>query len=197
MRHRSGQTAAPGIDRRVARTRKLLEDALIALTLERGYAEVTVEDICQRANVGRSTFYAHHASKADLRRATIEGHLRSALGGASDRHASPEDRPFPFVRPLLEHVETHRAAHRAVAREHTIHDEVVDGLRAKIREALTAGPLRPAEIPVDFAAEFLTGAFQQILHWWLQSRRPDSPEEIERLFSRMAAGSRAAGRGTG
>ncbi|RUW95783.1 TetR family transcriptional regulator, partial [Mesorhizobium sp. M8A.F.Ca.ET.059.01.1.1] len=49
------------IDRRVARTRALLQDALIALIPERGYAAITVEDICEKANVGRSTFYTHYA----------------------------------------------------------------------------------------------------------------------------------------
>ncbi|MER9613505.1 TetR/AcrR family transcriptional regulator, partial [Mesorhizobium sp. M0312] len=65
------------IDRRVARTRGLLQDALIALIPERGYAAITVDDICQRANVGRSTFYTHYADKDALRSATIEAHLRS------------------------------------------------------------------------------------------------------------------------
>lgn len=189
MRHKPEQTPSKSIDRRVARTRKLLEDALVELTLERGYASITVEDICRRANVGRSTFYAHHASKADLRRATIDRHLRTALDGTVRGHGAPEDRLFSFTLALLEHAETHRAAHRAVAREDTVHDEVVDRLRSKIRERLIAYSGQPADLPIEFAAEFLTGAFQQILHWWLQSDKTYSPEEIDRLFSRMAMGS--------
>jgi hypothetical protein len=47
--------AAKTPDRRVQRTRKLLQDALIALVLEKGYEAVTVQDIIDHANVGRST----------------------------------------------------------------------------------------------------------------------------------------------
>ena len=53
-------------DRRVRRTRKLLRDALLALMAERGYESITVQDILDRANVGRSTFYTHFYDKEDL-----------------------------------------------------------------------------------------------------------------------------------
>jgi len=53
-------------DRRVRRTRQLLRDALMELTLERGYDRVTVQDILDKADVGRSTFYAHYRDKDDL-----------------------------------------------------------------------------------------------------------------------------------
>src|SRR5260370_7394465 len=53
-------------DRRVGRTRKLLEDALHDLIVEKGYEAVTVQDIIDRANVGRSAFYAHYTDKHQL-----------------------------------------------------------------------------------------------------------------------------------
>ena len=53
-------------DRRVQKTRKLLLDALVSLILEKGYDEVSIQDIIDRANVGRSTFYAHYENKEQL-----------------------------------------------------------------------------------------------------------------------------------
>ncbi|MDO3650831.1 TetR/AcrR family transcriptional regulator [Nocardia mangyaensis] len=53
-------------DRRVRRTRDHLHRALIELMIERGYDRVTVSDIIDRADVGRSTFYAHYRDKDDL-----------------------------------------------------------------------------------------------------------------------------------
>jgi len=47
------------LDRRVQKTRKLLQDALIELVAEKSYESVTIREILDRANVGRSTFYAH------------------------------------------------------------------------------------------------------------------------------------------
>ena len=58
--------ANDGRDRRVRKTRKALRDALVELTLEKGYAAVTVGDIADRADVGRTTFYAHFTDKEDL-----------------------------------------------------------------------------------------------------------------------------------
>jgi len=54
------------VDRRVQKTRKLLQDALIELVAEKGYESVTVQEILDKANVGRSTFYAHFQDKDQL-----------------------------------------------------------------------------------------------------------------------------------
>ena len=54
------------IDRRVRRTRERLQQALIELIGDRGYDAVTIQQIVDRANVGRTTFYAHYGSKDDL-----------------------------------------------------------------------------------------------------------------------------------
>src|SRR6266498_3684845 len=53
-------------DRRVQRTRELLQKALIELIGEREYDAITIQDIVNRANVGRTTFYLHYGSKDDL-----------------------------------------------------------------------------------------------------------------------------------
>src|SRR6266545_2878599 len=53
-------------DLRVRRTRKLLTQALIELTIEKGFAALTVQDIADRAMVNRATFYRHYLDKHDL-----------------------------------------------------------------------------------------------------------------------------------
>ena len=54
------------VDRRVQKTRKLLQDALIELVAEKGYESVSIQEILDKANVGRSTFYAHFQDKEQL-----------------------------------------------------------------------------------------------------------------------------------
>jgi AcrR family transcriptional regulator len=54
------------LDRRVQKTRNLLQDALIDLVAEKGYESVTIQEILDKANVGRSTFYAHFQDKDQL-----------------------------------------------------------------------------------------------------------------------------------
>lgn len=53
-------------DRRIERTKKLLWDALVKLILEKGYESLTIQDIIDEANIGRSTFYAHYENKGQL-----------------------------------------------------------------------------------------------------------------------------------
>src|SRR5579871_2834589 len=53
-------------DRRIARTKKLLGEALISLMLERDYDQITVQDITDRANLSRATFYLHYGDKEQL-----------------------------------------------------------------------------------------------------------------------------------
>lgn len=74
-------------DRRVRRTRRALHQALIGLMLERGYARITVQDILDRADVGRSTFYAHFRNKDDLLVGSSTDYLRQAVAQTVPRTA--------------------------------------------------------------------------------------------------------------
>ncbi|NJO84092.1 MAG: TetR/AcrR family transcriptional regulator, partial [Blastochloris sp.] len=66
----SKKTEKPRVDRRIQRTRTLLRDALISLILERedegGYDSITIQDITDRANLSRATFYLRFRDKDDL-----------------------------------------------------------------------------------------------------------------------------------
>src|SRR3954467_8818375 len=66
VRNRGATMRNTKADRRSERTRQLLNGALIELMLEQRYDEITVQDIIDRANIGRSTFYAHYLDKEDL-----------------------------------------------------------------------------------------------------------------------------------
>src|SRR3990172_2299341 len=69
-------------DRRIQRTREVLQKALIELISERGYDAITIQDIVDRANVGRTTFYLHYRSKDDLFMSCHEANLRAAFAEA-------------------------------------------------------------------------------------------------------------------
>jgi len=94
------------IDRRVARTRAMLQKAHISLILEKGYEAITVEDICEEANVGRSTFYAHYTSKDDLRRSGLENLRRLLVDRQKDALAMPGDIRHRSLGLQLGHVRT-------------------------------------------------------------------------------------------
>jgi AcrR family transcriptional regulator len=180
------------IDRRVARTRALLQDALITLVPERGYAPITVEDICEKANVGRSTFYTHYAGKEELRSATIDEHLR--LLGNRQPSAQPEtSSPFEFSRPMFEHAHALRSLHRALLASSgdTIHDKFRERIRRAVRSELIARRIDEAGGSLEVAVQFISGAFLAVLAWWIAADTSLSPAQVDALFQQMAA--RAAG----
>ncbi|MGI5220452.1 TetR/AcrR family transcriptional regulator [Nocardia sp. CA-290969] len=72
-------------DRRVRRTREALHRALIELMMERAYDRITVSDVIARADVGRSTFYAHYRDKDDLLVVSCGEHLRHEIARSPDR----------------------------------------------------------------------------------------------------------------
>ena len=115
----SGQSEKVGVaeERRVQRTRQALHKALITLVLERGYEAVTIKDVVTRANVGRSTFYAHYPSKEDLLTAEIEG-LRATLAAeqraALARQGGVSTRSLGFSRALFEHAQDYRDVYRVL-----------------------------------------------------------------------------------
>ncbi|MCB0141244.1 MAG: helix-turn-helix transcriptional regulator, partial [Caldilineaceae bacterium] len=57
---------AKTVDRRVRRSRKLLGEALLELVVEKPFGDITVQDIADRADMNRATFYLHFQSKEEL-----------------------------------------------------------------------------------------------------------------------------------
>jgi AcrR family transcriptional regulator len=126
------------IDRRVARTRALLQNALITLIPERGYAPITVEDICEKADIARSTFYTHYAGKAELRSATIDAHLRPISNPPLSAQPETSGSLFKFSRPMFEHAHALRSLHRALLANSgdTIHDKFRERIRRAVQSEL-------------------------------------------------------------
>src|SRR4029453_6969780 len=97
-------------DRRVRRTRELLRRALLSLVQEQGYERITVQDILDRADVGRSTFYAHYRDKDDLLLSGFED-IRAALATEREEAEHGAGAKRELLQPLLivfRHVEAHR-----------------------------------------------------------------------------------------
>ncbi len=190
--HAAGKPEAAE-DRRVRRTRQALHDALITLVLERGYEAVTIKDVVARANVGRSTFYAHYPSKEDLLTAEIE-HLRAALVAeqrvALARAGGVSVRSLGFSRALFEHAQQYRPVYRALVGERGAAIIIVR-MRALftqlVREEL--GELLPGaakgDIPRSALVQFVVGALMSILTWWLDGGSDLEPEDVDTIFRRL------------
>lgn len=180
------------MDRRVARTRGMLQRALNALTLKKGYEAVTIGDICEAANVGRSTFYAHYTGKDDLKRSGLErlrqqlfGHQRAALA-ASDNGGN---RSLAFSLPMFEHAREHIDLYRALVGNHggavalgTIRQILSD----LVRDELHAGKNPNGAIPRELVVQYVVGAYMAVLTWWLDGGAKLPPHEMDAMFRRLA-----------
>src|SRR5688500_10053452 len=118
VRHRD-MTTGRAEDRRVRRTTDALVDALIHLVVEKGYDAVTVQDLLDHADIGRSTFYAHYRGKDDLLTKSFE-RLLAMLDHSLDRDRPPSLRVAP-VRELFRHVREFGHFRRAVERDGMLH----------------------------------------------------------------------------
>jgi AcrR family transcriptional regulator len=181
-------------DRRVERTHHQLRAALLSLMQERGFEELSVQDIIDRANVGRATFYAHFENKEDLLVSGIED-FRETL-----RHQRGPRRPVPgkttdaflFSHELFAHVAAHRDIFRPMVGKHS--GAVVQRLFGKILLDLVREDVKAIAAPdsdrtaaVDAAVQFVAAGLLGLLAWWVDARRSLSVEEMEAMFRRMAA----------
>ncbi len=180
-------------DRRVQRTRQALHRALISLVLERGYEAVTIKDVVTRANVGRSTFYAHYPSKEDLLTAEIED-LRATLAAeqraALARQGGASARCLGFSRALFEHAQDYRDVYRVLVGERDA-SIIIARMRALfaelVRDELTQLLPRPAQgdIPRSALVQFVVGSLMSILTWWLEGGSDLNPAEADAIFRRL------------
>jgi AcrR family transcriptional regulator len=179
-------------DRRVRRTRELLLRALLSLIQEQGYDRITVQDIIDRADIGRSTFYAHYRDKEDLLLSGFED-IRSAL--ATERAAAEQaaGATSQFLQPLLvvfRHAEGHRQFWQPLVRKggaevvvRILRDHVTDLVREHLRSQVPE--LGRDQPQLEAAVQFVVGAGMGLLIWWLDNEIPYSAEELYAIFRRL------------
>ncbi len=181
------------MDRRVQRTRQSLHQALIALMIEKGYDAVTIGDIVDRANVGRSTFYAHYTDKEDLLDSGFKNLSKQLLGyqrAALAMKGSFRERGFAFSLAFFEHVDGHRRVYHAIVGRKT-GAVVMDALRSLLAELVRndLAKLAPGEgpggIPRGAVVQFVVGALMAVITWWLDEKSTLSPAQANAIFRRM------------
>lgn len=99
-----------GRDRRVQKTTKVLRDALDSLIREKSYDSIAVQEILNRANVGRSTFYTHYRDKDELLVSNIHDMLNPVRTTEVTSPARRHEQILSFSLPIFEHLDRHRRA---------------------------------------------------------------------------------------
>jgi AcrR family transcriptional regulator len=178
------------IDRRPARTRQALHDALISLVLRKGYDTLTIQEIIDEADVGRATFYAHYTGKQDLLRSGFDAlrvELATARRNASAKRGVRQDEPLAFSLAMLEHAYEYKDVYRAlVGRRGGIIalNEIRRVLSEVVREELSAAP-DAGSVSRELTEQFVVGAFLTVLAWWLERKPKLTPAQVDVMFRRL------------
>jgi AcrR family transcriptional regulator len=187
----SAKSAAPKttmakMDRRVLRTRDTLGNALVELMQEKVFDDITVQDVLDRAGVGRSTFYAHYRDKDDLFLSDVEDFLEM-MATLLTRHGVRVERVAP-VAELFGHIAEVREFVAALAASGKMQDvlELGQGFFARsIEERLLLAGVEMDAAELKANAHALAGALFSLLDWWVDHGMTESPEAMDALFHRM------------
>jgi len=182
-----GKAAGSKTDRRVARTRDTLGDALVQLIREKPFEEITVQQILDRAGVGRSTFYTHYRDKEDLFMSDVEDFFELFSNALTRGKADP--RRLAPVAEMCAHFAEMRDFIAALAEAGKMTDVLMLGrgyfarsIAERLRLAGAAAD--PAQLAAQ--AHALSGSLFALVDWWIDHGMKSDPKEIDTIFHRMA-----------
>ncbi|HEV8371119.1 MAG TPA: TetR/AcrR family transcriptional regulator [Pyrinomonadaceae bacterium] len=176
------------IDARVRKTRDALGDALVSLMQEKPFDSITVQDVLDRAQVGRSTFYSHFSDKDDLLMSDADEFFE-ALAMALSAHGDKSDRVFP-VKEFFTHVAEARQFVEALRTSGRMYDnfELAQGHFARGIERRLSEIPRGAKIPAQDRPALAcahAGALLSLLRWWIDRGMKEPADEMDKLFHRI------------
>lgn len=172
-------------DRRVQRTRELLQTAIVELVAEKGYYAVRIQDITERANIGRTTFYAHFTSKEEL---YVSAHLAEmARPFKVEELFAPE--PSAWLIRQFEIGSENRAIFielsQGVEMQHLQRD-ACHAVAGMLEAALRAHFAEDGQkIPLAVVAGYLVSSHFGFIQWWLENGANYTPLDMAQAYQRM------------
>ena len=187
-------------DRRTQKTRQALQEALISLMFEKSYDAILVQEILDRANVGRSTFYTHYRDKDELLAEGLQG-LKELLRQAQLATVVVADKKYEkvigFSLAMFEHAHDHKKLYRSLVGGPgwVIVSQRLEEILVQLmqEEARTLFRRRvSSDVPFELFIHYLGATFMTVLTWWFNYARPLPPVEINVLFRELVLPTLAA-----
>ncbi|WP_080834493.1 TetR/AcrR family transcriptional regulator [Cohnella massiliensis] len=187
------------IDRRILRTRGMIGDAFLDVLAERSFDSISVLDVAERANINRSTFYAHYRDKEELLESMIEDKLQlltDSLKAEALRAASPvgggaiPDEPDSFLVTLFQHIFENGKFYRILFSQEglrfaeKLYDRVREGLYTRIAGLHMEQKLL---VQMDILLDYSSSAIVGIARKWLENGMVYSAAYMALQLSRIAA----------
>lgn len=178
------------VDRRVRRTQARLREAIVDLVHDKGFHAVTVDHICERADVTRATFYVHFRDKEHLLSSVVDDLVdrcldRFAANGGTDDHRGER------LAVLFDEAREHHQAFVIVLRGEG-DGAALRRLRARlvdiVGEAL-AGSVQQLgaepRLPLDVVTHLLVGDILGLLAWWVE--HDDTEHDADQVVTWLRA----------
>jgi AcrR family transcriptional regulator len=187
----STRLAREKADKRVLRTHEALRSALMELMIEHGYERISVQDVLDRANVGRATFYLHYRSKEDLLKRALDV-LRDLLVREWDlsRREKTEAPSLGFCLAFFRHIDSHRLLYRAVVGRESgmIVDRQMRRLLADLMrvEVLSIQHRDKPNNQTEIATQYFVGALMSLVTWWLDHNIRIDADALANSFQQMS-----------
>ena len=179
------------MDRRQQKTRTAIFKAFGTLLGHKNYNNITVQEIIDEANIGRSTFYAHFETKDDLLKELCKelfGHIIDSAIDCSHTHGLYSDNSVPnsvFCH-LLQHLEEN---HNNVLGLLSCESSEIflryfkDSLNELVRmQFVNQSRKRNTSLPSDFLVNHISSSFVDTIQWWLKGGQKQSPEQLTVYF---------------
>ena len=180
------------LDRRVQRTRKLLRESLMALILEEGYDPISIQDITDKANLGRATFYLHFKDKDELLLDVMDQLMADFLDQVpqvSEAQWRLED--SKAIAKLFDFAADHYDLYRilifgsgGITASRQLHQTVAENIKICIEKDIRERGADPA-LPSEFIANHFAGSLLSTIYWWLDNDLPYSVEEMAIMFQKI------------
>lgn len=180
-------------DRRVQRTRKLLQEALIELTIQKGFAAVTVRDITKYAQVNRATFYRHYQDKFALLDQYAQ-EVYQLLDAPAEAEASAEnesggaEQTTAGLVKMFEHVRAHARFYRVMLGKNgdpAFAGKIQHYIEKRLRRSLPEALLREKLLVELYLSHVCSGSVGA-MRWWLEYEMPCSAAEMAAVSVRLS-----------
>jgi len=178
------------MDRRQQKTRKAIFDSLGRLLEEKRFENITVQEIIDEANIGRSTFYAHFETKDYLLKEMCTDIFRHVF---NERLPQEADHNYSTGSPNLELKLGHILYHLRESKSNL--KGILGGESGELFMQFLKKYLRDlfelykqdfsSDVPEDFLLHHLSGSFAEAVKWWMMEDTKHSPEEVASYYMAM------------
>lgn len=176
-------------DRRTRKTRQLLRGALLGLLKEKRYDEISVQDVIERADVARSTFYMHYTDKDDLLTGG-QGIFAENLDHQMTAHTGGSGAPAFSARIWFYHVQSQGGILKLIAKDDPAMELAMKTLRGIIHRSMQEGmqshaPAGNDGVPRPVIVDYLSDSLMTLIKWWLKDGMRRTPEQMDDMFQRL------------